>query len=132
MAEAHRGTGRPGGRATRNIVRDDARLLDDVAPMLPTTATEMRTISSSRNPQAGELFPGGRFVVNFPDDLVGTTHGCSFGQSMRTTGSSSILTVTNMRRNFPITRRREYLPMVKVKHPRLALLSSVVVGLSMS
>ena len=31
MAEVHPGMGRPGGRAARNVIRDDARLLDDVA-----------------------------------------------------------------------------------------------------
>ena len=36
VAEVHPGTGRSGGRAARNIIRDDARLLDDVALVLPT------------------------------------------------------------------------------------------------
>ena len=39
MAQVHAGIGRPGGRAARNVVRDDARLLDDVALVLPTAAT---------------------------------------------------------------------------------------------
>ena len=43
MAEVHLGIGRSGGRATRNIIRDVARLL------LPTAATERGTISNSRN-----------------------------------------------------------------------------------
>ena len=68
MAEVHPGNGRSGGRATRNIIRDDARLLDDVAPVLPTAAIERGTISNSCNPQSGELLPGGRLVVNFHDD----------------------------------------------------------------
>ena len=38
VAEVHPGIGRPGGRAARNVIRDDARLLDDVAPVLPTAA----------------------------------------------------------------------------------------------
>ena len=49
-------------------MRDDARLLDDVAPVLPTAAIGRGTISNSRNPQAGGLIPGGRLVVNFHDD----------------------------------------------------------------
>ena len=57
VAEVHPGNGRSGGRTTRSVVRDDARLLDDVAPVLPTTAAERGTISNSRNPQAGELLP---------------------------------------------------------------------------
>ena len=65
VAEVHPGNGRSGGRATR----DDARLLDDVAPVLLTAATERGTISNSRNPQAGELLFGGCVVVNFHDDL---------------------------------------------------------------
>ena len=68
VAEVHPGTGRSGGRTTRNVIRDGDRLLDDTAPVLPTTATERGTISNSRNPQAGELLPGGRLVVNFQDD----------------------------------------------------------------
>ena len=68
VAEVHPGLGRPGGRAARNVIRDDARLLDDVAPVLPTAATGRGTISNSRNPRAGELLPGGRLVVNFHDD----------------------------------------------------------------
>ena len=68
VAEVHPGNGRPGGRAARNVIREDARLLDDVALVLPTTATGRRTIFNSRNSQAGELLPGGRLVVNFHDD----------------------------------------------------------------
>ena len=44
VAKVHLGTGRSGGRATRKIIRDDARLLDDVALVLPATATETGTI----------------------------------------------------------------------------------------
>ena len=66
--EVHLGNGGSGGRATRNVIRDDARLLDDVALVLPTTGTARGTISNSRNPQAGELLTGGRLVVNFHDD----------------------------------------------------------------
>ena len=54
VAEVHTGTW---SIATRNIIRDDARLLDDVALVLPATATGRGTISNSRNPQAGELLP---------------------------------------------------------------------------
>ena len=43
-------------------------LLDDVAPVLPTAAIGRGTICNSRNPQAGELLPGGRLVLNFHDD----------------------------------------------------------------
>ena len=68
VAEVCLGTGRSGGRATRNITRDDTRLLDDVAPVLPSTTTERGPISSSRNPQAGELLPGRSLVVNFRGD----------------------------------------------------------------
>ena len=69
VAEVHPGNGRPGGRAARNVIRDDARLLDDVAPLvLPTAAIGRGTISNSRNPQASELLPEGRLVVNFHDD----------------------------------------------------------------
>ena len=69
VAEVHPGTGRPGGCAAQNAIRDDARLLDDVAPpLLPTAAIGRRPISNSRNPQAGELLPGGPLVVNLPDD----------------------------------------------------------------
>ena len=39
VAEVHPGNGRPGGRTARNVISDDARLLDDVALVLPTTAT---------------------------------------------------------------------------------------------
>ena len=59
VAEVHPGNGRSGGRATRNVIRDDARLLD------PTTATERGTISNSRNPASGGTPPqrssGGEF-----------------------------------------------------------------------
>ena len=68
MAEVHPGIGRLGGRAARNVIRDDTRLLDDVAPVLPTAATGRGTITNSRNPQTGELLPRGRLVVNFHDD----------------------------------------------------------------
>ena len=80
-----------------------------------------RPISNSRNPQAGELLTGGRLVVNFHDD-PGWDHSRLFlWPLMRTLGSSSLLTVTNMRRKFPITRRCGCHPLlVKVKHPRLA------------
>ena len=37
--------------------------------MLPTTTTDRGTISNPRNPQAGELLPGGCLVVNFHDDI---------------------------------------------------------------
>ena len=40
---------------------------------------------------------------------VGTTHGCFFDKQMRTPGSSSHLTVTNMQRNFRINQRCEWL-----------------------
>ena len=56
-----RSSGRPGVRAARNVIRDDARVL-------PTAAIGRGTISNARNPQAGELLPGGRLVVNFHDD----------------------------------------------------------------
>ena len=69
VAEVHPGIGRPGGRAARSVIRNDARRLDDVAPpVLPTAAIGRGTISNSRNPQASELLPGGRLVVNFHDD----------------------------------------------------------------
>ena len=68
VAEVHPGFGRPGGRVARNVIRDDARLLDDVASELPTAAIGRGTICNSRNPQAGELLPGGRLVLNFHDD----------------------------------------------------------------
>ena len=69
MTEVHSGTGRSGGLAARSLTRDDARLLDDVAPVLPLTTSERGTISNSRNPQAErELLSGGRLVVNFRDD----------------------------------------------------------------
>ena len=57
-----------GKMAARNVIRDDARLLDDVALVLPTAAIGRGTISIPRNPQAGELLPGGRLVVNFHVD----------------------------------------------------------------
>ena len=39
VAEVHPGRGRAGGRAARNVMHDDARLLVDVAPpVLPTAA----------------------------------------------------------------------------------------------
>ena len=68
MAEVRLGNGRLGGRAARNVIHDDARLLEDVAPVLPTTATGRRTISNSRNSKEGELLPGGRLLVSFHDD----------------------------------------------------------------
>ena len=103
VAEVHPGIGQTGGRASRNIIRDDARLLDDVAPVLPTAATGRGTISKSRNPQEGELLSGCEFVMT---TRVGTTLERSSGQLMRTPGSS-LLTVINMRRNFRIIRRCE-------------------------
>ena len=58
VAEVYPGIGRPGGRAARNVIRDGARRLDDVAPLvLPKAAIGRGTISNSRNPQAGELLP---------------------------------------------------------------------------
>ena len=68
VAEVHPGLGRPRGRAARNVIRDDARVLDDVVPVLQRAATGRGTISNSCNLQAGELSPGGRLVVNFHDD----------------------------------------------------------------
>ena len=68
VAEVHPGLSRPRGRAARNVIRDDARVLDDVAPVLLSTTPERGSISNSRNPQAGELSPGGRLEVNFHDD----------------------------------------------------------------
>ena len=65
MAEVHLGIGRPGGRVAEDDLRDVARLLDDVVPVLPTATTERGTISNSRNPQAGEVLTRGRLVVNF-------------------------------------------------------------------
>ena len=65
MAEVHPGNGLSGGRATQDIVRDDARLLDDLALVLPTLAAESGTTSNSRNPHAEAE---GRLVVNFHDD----------------------------------------------------------------
>ena len=38
VAEVHPGIGRPGGRAARNVIRDDARLLGDVVPPVLSTA----------------------------------------------------------------------------------------------
>ena len=69
VAEVYPGSGRSGGRATRSLTRDDTRLLEDVALVLPSTTTERGTISDPRNPQAGELLPGGCLMVNFRDDL---------------------------------------------------------------
>ena len=67
---------------------------------LSTTASERGTISNSRNPQAG-LLPGGRLMVNFHDDP---------GLGPLTTVNANtwivltpFLSMTNMRRNFPIT-----------------------------
>ena len=57
VAEVHPRNGRSGGRAARNVIRDDTRLLDDVAPVLRTTATERRTISNLRNRPAGGTPP---------------------------------------------------------------------------
>ena len=68
VAEVHSGSGRPGGRSARRVIRDDARLFDDLAPVLPTAATGRRTISNARNPQSGELLLEGRLVVIFHDD----------------------------------------------------------------
>ena len=50
-----------------NVIRDDARLSDDVAPVLPTTAIGRGTISDSRNPQAGELLPEDVYFHDDPD-----------------------------------------------------------------
>ena len=99
VAEVYLGTGRSGGRAARSLSRDDTRLLDDWAPALLSTTTERRTISNSRNPQAGELLPGVwcRISVTI---RVGTTHDFSCGQLMRTSGLSSLPTMTNMRKFF--------------------------------
>ena len=68
VADVDSGTGRSGGRAARSLTRVDTRLLDDVATVLPSTTTETRTITNSCNPQAGELLPERRLVVNFRDD----------------------------------------------------------------
>ena len=65
VAEVHPGIGRLGGRAARNVILNDARLSDDVAPVLPTTATRRGTISNSCNPQAGELLSLGAFGGEF-------------------------------------------------------------------
>ena len=109
VAEVHPGNGRPGGRTARNVTRDDARLLDDVAPVLPTTATGRATISDSRNSQAGELLPGGRLVVNFYDD-PGWDHSRLFLWPIDA-NTWIVLTLTiNMRRKCRIIRRCEYLP----------------------
>ena len=132
VAEVHPGIGRPGGRTARNGIRDDTHLVDDVAPVLPTTANGRGTISNSRNPQARELLPGLRLVVNFHDD-PGWDHSRLFsGQSMRLPGSSSLLTVTSMLRALRIIRGRECHPLVEAECLRLVLLNSIVVGLSMS
>ena len=135
VAEVHPGTCRSGGRASRNIICDDARLLGDVAPVLPTTATERGTISISRNPQAGELLPEG-LVVNFHDDL-GWDHSRLFlwpsnsnawivltpdwqicGEIVRLLEDASA-PLSLLSHPFPLH------PLVKVKTPRSALLSSV-------
>ena len=66
VAEVHPGIGRPGGRTARNGIRDDTHPVDDVAPVLPTTANGRGTISNSRNPQAGELLPRATARGEFP------------------------------------------------------------------
>ena len=91
VAEVHPGIGRLGGRAAQSVImwhRLSCR----------RQRNSRGTISNSRCPQAGELFPGGRLVVNFHDDLGWDRSRLFFGQSI------SLLTVTNMRRNFLITR----------------------------
>ena len=55
VAEVHPGTCRSGGRATRNIIRGDARLLDDVALVLPTTTTDRQR----NDPQLTQSASGG-------------------------------------------------------------------------
>ena len=89
------------------VSRDNTRLLDDVASVLPSTTTETGTSSIRKR----ELLPGWRLVVNFRDDLGGDHSG----RLMRTTGLSSLPTVTNMRSNFLNTRRCKCLPLVKMK-----------------
>ena len=68
VAAIYPGAGRSGGRATRSLTRDDTRLLDDVARVLPSTTTERGTITFSRSTQAWKLLSRGRLVVNFGDN----------------------------------------------------------------
>ena len=68
VAETASGHGRAGGRAGRGLVRSGTLRLDGVAALLPPSATSHGTFPDPRTPQAGELVPGVRLVVNFQDD----------------------------------------------------------------
>ena len=70
VAQVDSARGRSGGRAARNLIGDDTRLLDDVAAVPSSTTIEkgkyhqLKQFASGR----GRAPPGGRLVVNFRDD----------------------------------------------------------------
>ena len=69
VTNAHPGTDRPKGRATRGLCRDDSLLLGDVASVMPSSVGGERATPDTRHPQVEGLIPGGRLVVKLHDDL---------------------------------------------------------------
>ena len=132
MTENRPRTGRSAKRATRNIIRDDARLLDDAALVLPTAANGRRTISHSRNPQASELLPGGGLVVNFHDDPRWERSRLFFWLIDATTWIVRTPDGDKYAERFADYSRMRVPLLVEATCPRLVPLNSIVVGLSVS
>ena len=123
VTDVYPGADRSGGRATRSLTRDDTRLLDDLTPVLPTD--ERSRIHVIRS---GKLLPGGCLVVNFRDDQDWDPSRLFLWSIDANTWIVLTPDGDKCAEKFVNTRGCECLPLKTMKHSRLVLLSSVVVG----